>query len=63
MSEKPVTLEPVKPERPRAEPGSTVSFWCRESEHDELVRMARDRRTTLSRLMQTIVAPHLRKPR
>jgi hypothetical protein len=47
-------------ERPRVEPGSTVSFWIRESAHDQLLKMARDRRMTLSRFMASVVEARLR---
>jgi hypothetical protein len=51
----PPPAKPLRFERPRVEPGSTVSFWIRESAHDQLLKLARDRRMTLSSYMASQV--------
>lgn len=47
--------------RPQAdEPGTTVSAWLRNSEHDQLVRLANKQDTSVSSLVRTLVVQRLR---
>jgi hypothetical protein len=47
---------PGKRGRPRvAEPGSSVSTWLRQGEHDELIRLAQQHDTTVSSLVRQLL--------
>jgi len=48
--------------RPRAdEPGSTISAWLRESEHDRLIKIAKRNEQSVSSLVRQLL--NLRIPR
>lgn len=47
--------------RPRAEePGSSVTTWLRQSEHDRLIKMANKHETTISALVRSLLILKLR---
>lgn len=47
--------------RPRAEePGSAVTTWLRQSEHDKLIRLANKHETTISSLVRSLLILKLR---
>jgi hypothetical protein len=53
---KPPDDPPRKPGRPPvAEPGSSVSTWLRQSEHDRLIRLAHEHETTVSSLVRQLL--------
>lgn len=47
--------------RPKGpEPGSSVSTWLRQSEHDRLIRIAQQQDTTISKLVREMLRVKLR---
>jgi hypothetical protein len=47
---------PTKRGRPPvAEPGSAVSTWLRQGEHDQLIRLAQEHETTVSSLVRQLL--------
>jgi len=56
------TAPPAKPRgRPRAtEPGSCVSTWVRQSDHDALIRLAKKYDLTVSQVVARLLARTLR---
>lgn len=55
-------IERPKRGRPRsAEPGSSLSVWVPVSHHDQLITMAKKHRTSVSRLVRTLLVLQLRR--
>jgi|SoimicMinimDraft_17_1059745.scaffolds.fasta_scaffold78703_2 hypothetical protein len=50
--DKPADPPPKRGRPPVAEPGSSVSTWLRQGEHDELIRLAQQHDTTVSSLVR-----------
>lgn len=56
-----LTDAPPKLGRPRAEePGSAVTTWLRQSEHDRLIQLANKHETTVSQLVRSLLMVKLR---
>lgn len=46
--------------RPRSEePGTTVSAWVSEQEHDKLIRLANEQEKSVSALVRQLIVPKL----
>ena len=53
--------DPRRPGRPRnAEPGSRVSMWIPERDHDRLIRLARAKRMSVSEFLRRSLQPRVR---
>lgn len=58
--DKPPSDPPGKRGRPPvAEPGSAVSTWLRQGEHDRLIHLAQQRETTVSSLVRQLLKQRL----
>lgn len=57
-----LTNVPPKLGRPRVEePGSAVTTWLRQREHDQLIRLAQKHETTVSALVRSLLILKLPK--
>jgi hypothetical protein len=56
--------QPKKPGRPQnEEPGSRVSTWLPASQHDQLVRMAKQRDVSVSAVVRSLLTHRRHGPR